>query len=482
MAADSTSSGKNAMYNIAYRVFSVLLPLITAPYLSRAVGPEGVGLYSRAWNISYIFCLIAMLGLNDYGVRAVARVRDDPEELNRTFSSIWQMQLMVAGLTLAAWFGYVFLFAEEEREVALHLTLMSVSCLVSLDWCLMGLGRFRSIVLRNTFVKCAAAVCVFVFVKGPEDLWIYALVWSLSTFAGNLLCMAGLRGRVRLVRLPVRESLRHLKPCALLFISVIAVSVYRTMDKVMVSWIAGLEQNGQYENAERIVYCLSGFISAVGTVMMPKISHMQQLGMTGEIRRHIDRSMNLILCMVSAMAFGTAAVADRFAPLFFGEDFQEAGRLMAPLAMTLIMIGFANVIRTQWVLPKGKDSVFVRSVCAGAAVNLAANALLIPGMKAMGAVIGTLLAEMTVPVVQYLLLRGELPYGRFLKYTAVYGAIGTAMAAAVRGIGRLIPLGGWTGLGIQVAAGILVYAALTLIYWRISGFRLPKGILPGKKD
>ena len=57
------STRKNALYNVAYRVFSVLLPLVTAPYLSRTVGPEGVGLYSYAWSISYVFVLVGMLGL-----------------------------------------------------------------------------------------------------------------------------------------------------------------------------------------------------------------------------------------------------------------------------------------------------------------------------------------------------------------------------------------------------------------------------------
>ena len=465
----ASSTRENAMYNVAYRLFSVLLPLVTAPYLSRTVGREGVGLYSLAWSISYIFCLIGMLGLNDYGVRAIARVRDDRDKLDETFSAIWQMQLLVAGLVLIAWFGYVFLAAGKERNISLHLTLMSVSCLVSFDWCLMGLDIFRPIALRNTFVKCAAAVCVFLFVKKPDDLWIYAFVWSLSTLLGNLSCVTSLRGKVRYRRVPLQKSLKHLKPCAVLFISVMAVNIYRTMDKVMVSHLAGIVQNGLYENAEKIIYCLSGFISAIGTVMMPKISHMQEKGETEAIRVHIDQSMEMILCMVSAMAFGVAAAADRFAPLFYGKEFTESGTLMAPLAFTLIMIGFANVIRTQWVLPQGRDEIFVKSVCAGAVVNLIVNALLIPRMQAMGAVIGTLLAELTVPLTQWVILRKELPYGRFLKYTGVYGAIGFVMLLAVKTIGRIASLEGWSGLFLQVLTGILVYGGLTLVYWRITG-------------
>ena len=465
------STKKNTAYNVAYRMFSVLLPLVTAPYLSRTVGTEGVGLYSLAWSVSYIFCLIGMLGLNDYGVRAIAKARDDREELDRTFSAIWQMQLLVAGVTLLFWFGYVFLVAGKEKPIAFHLTLMSVSCLCSFDWCLMGLDQFKPIALRNTFVKCVAAICVFLFVKSKDDLWVYAFVWSLSTLLGNLSCLTALQGKVRYVRVPFRESLKHLGPCAVLFISVMAVNIYRTMDKVMVSAIAGPAENGLYENAEKIIYCLSGFISAVGTVMMPKVSHMVRNGETERIRRHIARSMNLVICMVSAMAFGVAAVADRFAPLFYGEDFAYSGTLMAPLAFTLIMIGFANVIRTQAVLPQGRDHVFVKSVCCGAAVNLIANACLIPVLKSMGAVIGTLLAEMTVPVVQYLILRkeAETDYPKYLKYVWIYAVIGGVMLLCVRGVGRLLPENTWVHLGIMTAAGIVVYGILTLIYWKISG-------------
>ncbi|MCH5287811.1 MAG: oligosaccharide flippase family protein [Christensenellaceae bacterium] len=460
---------KNAVYNMAYRVFSLLLPLVTAPYLSRVVGTEGVGLYDYAWNISYLFVLVGMLGLENYGVRAIARVRDDREELNRAFSEIWRMQLLVAGGTLLIWLGYVFLIAGEERPVALHLTLMSVSCLVNLDWCLMGLDQFRPIALRNTAVKLAGAAAIFLLVRSRDDLWLYALVWSLATLTGCLSCWTTLRGRVRLIRVSWRDALRHLPPCATLFISVIAVSVYRRMDVVMLGAMAGWEPNGLYTNAEKIIYCLSGFISAIGTVMLPQASALMHKGQVDKLKRRIALSMELMMCMTAALAFGLASVAERFAPLFFGADFAYSGTLMIPLAFTLITIGFANVIRTQWVLPGGHDAILIRSVVSGACVNLALNALFIPRIGAMGAVIGTLAAETAVPLVQWLHLRRELPYPSYVLSCAAYAVIGLVMLLAVRLIGSVLPLGGWTGLAVQVAIGAAVYIALTLLYWKITG-------------
>ena len=196
---------------------------------------------------------------------------------------------------------------------------------------------------------------------------------------------------------------------------------------------------------------------------------MWKLGEKEKIARHIDRSMELIICMVSALAFGLAAVADRFAPLFYGEDFRYSGTLMIPLAFTLIMIGFANVIRTQVVLPQKRDHIFVKSVCCGAAVNLIVNLCLIPSMKSMGAVVGTLLAEMTVPVVQFILLRKELPYKRYIGYVGIYAAAGGIMLGCVRLAGSLLPGNSWVNLGIMTFTGIAVYGALCLIIWKVKG-------------
>lgn len=470
------NTAKNTLYNMAYRLLSMLLPLVTAPYLSRVVGTEGVGLYGYAWAISYTFGLIGQLGLENYGPRAIAQAKDDRAALDRTFSSIWRMQLLVAGATLLVWCVYALFVAGEEKPLALAFTVASVSCLVNVDWCLMGLDQFRPIALRNTAAKLLAAAAVFLFVRGPEDLWIYAFAWSLSTFVGCLSCFLSLRGKVRIVRVPWKEALTHLKPCAILSISVIAVSVYRQMDKVMIGALSDMNQTGLYENAEKIILCLSGFIVAIGTVMLPKISHMTAKGLMDEVRGHIDASMELVMCMVCALGFGLASIATEFAPLFYGGDFAQSGLLMIPLAMTLLPMGFANVIRTQWVLPQKRDHIFIKSVLTGAGVNVVLNALLIPRFGAMGAVAATVAAELSVPLVQFIILRRELPFGRYLRHAAVYSVIGAAMALVVRWVGWP-GLDGWPLLILRIAVGGAVYAGLCILWWTVTKNRRVLGVL-----
>ena len=183
------------------------------------------------------------------------------------------------------------------------------------------------------------------------------------------------------------------------------------------------------------------------------------------VRRHLALSMELVMCMVCAMAFGLASIAPEFATLFYGDDFTESGTLMIPLAFTLLTIGFANVIRTQWVLPQKRDHIFVRSVLTGAVINLIANAILIPMFGAMGAVAATVMAELSVPVVQYIYLHKELPYGAYLRATAVYVLFGLLTLLCVRACAAFMPLNGWVGLSVRVMVGAIVYCGLCLVLW-----------------
>ena len=84
----------NFIYNSIYQILTILLPLVTTPYISRVLGADGIGTYSYGFSIAKYFVLFAMLGLNNYGNRSISAIRDNKEELSKTFWGIYYMQLM----------------------------------------------------------------------------------------------------------------------------------------------------------------------------------------------------------------------------------------------------------------------------------------------------------------------------------------------------------------------------------------------------
>ena len=71
------SIAKNYIYNLIYQMLTILLPLITTPYLSRVLGAEAIGIYGYTISIVTYFILFGTLGVSMYGQREIAYKAED---------------------------------------------------------------------------------------------------------------------------------------------------------------------------------------------------------------------------------------------------------------------------------------------------------------------------------------------------------------------------------------------------------------------
>lgn len=111
-----TSIKKNFAYQAFYEILIILMPLITSPYISRVLGAEAIGVYSYTYSIAYYFVLFAMLGISNYGNRLISSVRDERENLNKAFSSLLVLHVLIAALVFAVYLYYCFAFVDENEK------------------------------------------------------------------------------------------------------------------------------------------------------------------------------------------------------------------------------------------------------------------------------------------------------------------------------------------------------------------------------
>jgi O-antigen/teichoic acid export membrane protein len=125
-----------------------------------------------------------------------------------------------------------------------------------------------------------------------------------------------------------------------------------------------------------------------------------------------DKSISFAMFISTSICIGIMTVSKEFVPLFFGIGFDKCNTLFAIILPSCIFLAFANVIRTQYLLPRKRDVVYVLSLFSGAIVNLVANLVLIPRYASVGAAIGTLAAEITVCVFQSVSVLKEARIGK----------------------------------------------------------------------
>ncbi|MCI1956422.1 MAG: flippase [Oscillospiraceae bacterium] len=470
---------KNFLYNAFYQILIMILPLLTAPYLARTVGAEGLGTYAYTFSIANYFVLIAMLGVNNYGNRSIAMVRSDKSRLSKTFWEIYTLQLVMSVIIAVVYIIYVMLFVKNGRLIFLLQFIYLLSAALDINWFFFGLEQFKITVTRNTVVKVLTVISVFLFVKNDADLWKYTLIMASGILFSQCALWPFVHRYVSFVRVSLKRVLVHLKPNLVLFVPVIAISIYKILDKIMLGKISTIAQVGFFDNADKIINVPLSLVTALGTVMLPRMSNLISQGMEEQGYRYIRNSIYFIMFLSSAMAFGLAGIAPEFAPVFFGRSFAICGLLIAIMAPTIIFISWANVIRMQYLIPNKKDKIYVISVLLGAIINIIVNILLIPRMGAVGTAIGTLCAEASVMIYQTVMVRKELPIGKYVQYSASFPIFGIAMYYVVRTIGNHMGIHIMT-IVMQVIAGGTIYLVLCAAYiWSIMAKR--KRSMPKRK-
>lgn len=458
-----TSIIRNFIYNSLYQIISVITPLITSPYISRKLGAEPLGIYGYTYAVANYFLIFAMLGVKNYGNRSIARVRDNRRECSKIFCSIYVFQLISSGIFVTGYVIYLMLFHISNMRIALIQGLLVMSAMLDITWLFFGLELFKTTTIRNISVKLLSVAAILLFVKLPEDLWIYTVIMAGGTLLSQLVMWPFVPKYIDWHRPSWNSVIQHFRPNCVLFIPVIATNLYKYMDKIMLGNMSTMMFLGYYENAERLVQIPNSLVTALGTVMLPRMSNMVKKGQNNIYFVMIQKSMVFAVFMSAAFSFGIMTVSKAFVPFFFGEEFIPVIGLLYILCPIMIFISWADVIRTQYLLPNSLDKSFLVSVLTGAGVNLVINALLIPQMKAQGAAIGTLFAEATVCLLQTFFVVRKLPVAKYFVQCMPFVVIGFVMWYFVHDLymNNIV-----TTIIVQILLGGGMYLTLSYIYLR----------------
>lgn len=477
---------KNIAYNTVYHILILILPLITAPYVSRILGPEGIGIYSYTNSVAHYFVVFSMLGLTKYGNRTIARVKDNKEELSKTFCNLYALQAIISIIAIIAYSIYFFGFNQQYRILFFIQLLQVCSALFNINWFFFGMEQFKLTVTRNTLIKVAATIAIFVFVKKPSDLGIYIGITTGSILLSDIVLWRFLFRHIKIVKPDKKNILSHLKPLIILFIPVIALNIFRSMDKIIITLLSDVTQTGLYENADKIVTIPLSIITALGTVMLPRMSNIIAKGNEEMSKRYIRDSMQFVLGLAIGIMFGIAVIAEIFAPLFFGEAFIQTGSIIKYMTPIIFLTSWNNVIRTQHIIPQEKDKIYIIALILGAVINLVLNIIFIPLYGALGAVIGTLAAFLAVFIYQTINTRKELNVIQYLKDNYLFFISGALMYLIVNITKKFIGSGYWQ-LIVLIIIGVMVYTSASIclyFIWKKDRFNRFKTLLFGrtKKD
>jgi len=419
-ANKSNSLSLNFIFDSILKVFNLLFPLITFPYLARVLSPSGIGIYEFTLSFVNIFILLAQLGVPLYGVRLLANLKNNQLLLTKAFKELLIISLFSSILASAFYLIFLFFNSSLNQTIALILGLNIILSSLNVEWLYQALEEYSYITIRSVIVKIITVIFIFTFVKNQSDLMTYIIIILSSVFVNAMLNLINAR-KFLLNKIQYKLNIfQHLKPLLFLFLINVSVSIYVNLDKVMLGFLTSNYDVGIYATANKLIKIVIVFLTSYGTVAFPRI--IGDLNAGNEIKA--KTIFNQIFLFIIFISFPLISFFYGFSNsiilLLGGEDFKDSivtFNIMIPL---LLVIPLSNFFGLQILMAYKKEKFILFTTIFGALLNFTINLLLIPILKANGAAIATIITESFITLLQFyfvlIKLKINFPWLNFFKY------------------------------------------------------------------
>lgn len=392
----------NAILNIIYTLLNMLFPIITFPYVSRVLCVDLLGKVNFYTNISNYAIMLASLGLSTYGIRAVARVRNNKDELSKTTQELLTLN-MFATIIVVALLMFSVLFVPKFKTDFLLLVLncfLILSAPLGMNWLYSGLEQYSYITKRAIVFKTIALIAVFIFVHSEQDYIIYATILIISSVASYICNFIYAFKFIQYKRIKYNYK-RHIKPMLILFASILAINVYTHLDTIMLGFINGDQEVGLYTTAVYVKTALLSMVNAISAVILPRISNYISEGKNDAVESVLKKSISVIMVITIPITIFFIAQAKNVIFILGGEQYLGAVVCMQIIMPVLLISGFSNIMGNQILIPLGKERYFMKAVICGAVADLVLNIITMPKLGCIGAAISTLIAEFVQMSIQF---------------------------------------------------------------------------------
>ncbi|MDR3694922.1 flippase [Mucilaginibacter sp.] len=392
---------KNYIYTLLLTIFNIIFPILSFPYISRILGPTGVGKVQFVITFAQYFALIAALGIPYYGVREIARVRLNNKELSKTFSELLFIYVITSVLISVVYIIVVMAFTRFSANMSYYLPSLLIVLLgfSSIDWFYQGIEEFKSIALRSIFIKLICLIMMYILVKTIHDALLYLYITIFSVLGNNIINMVFLRNKVS-IGIKKINLRKHLKPLFYIFGANLSIAMYNMLDTILLGLLSNDKSVGYYTASTKITRIAMPLVVSIGAVLLPEISASFH-NKDDRYKELLATSYSFIILLAVPITFALFLLAPELIHLVSGNAFSSAIVPMQILSVLPVFIGMGNLLGVQVLISSGREREMLKSVMVGMVLSIALNIALVPKTHEVGAAIANSVTELIVSCVFY---------------------------------------------------------------------------------
>ena len=451
---------KNYLYNLSYQILTIILPIITVPYVTRIFTSEALGNYVFYNSIVSYFSLFAMLGIGVYGTKQIAAASD----VSSTFWNIYAIQLIASILAISVYVIAIFSIPQLGGVIPLIVGITLFAKMIDISWLFSGKEDFKKITIRNVVTRIIGVISIFTFVKSSDDLYLYVFLIVIFDFLGQFVMWMPAKKFIKRPSFNTKIMKKNLHPIVLLFLPQVAISLYVVLDRTLLGLLGSYSDVGIYEQGQKLISILLKVVSSLGVVMLPRVANLLSERRDKEAQNMVKFSFILYNLIIFPMIFGLISVNEVFVKLFLGQNFQDVKYVLYVIVFNIMFVGWTNILGYQVLVVRNKNKEFMLSTTIPAFVSVAVNIAVIPFFGYIGASITSVVVETLVFAIQWYYSRNIINKNLlFNKDLVKIVCSSLVMFGAVMLCKMTLGLDGIIGLIIYLAVGGISYLGMLFL-------------------
>jgi O-antigen/teichoic acid export membrane protein len=400
----------NLILNSFRTLLSIIFPLITYPYVTRILQPEGIGKVEFAYGIATYFTVFAGLGVTVYGLREVSKLRNKKDELSKRVHELFFLNLITSLIVLTAYLVFLTIWKDNpNKDIFLLFSLMIVFTNIGLDWVYQGFEDYFYITVRTLIFQLLNVALLFLCVKTKDDAIYYALFLIVSSVGSNVINLIGIRRYINIKRYEGYQIFIHVKKVFVIFVTLMTGTLFLKLESILLGTILGYKEVGIFTVANKLITTIMAIVSAIGMTYLPTIIHEINNGNPDKARKIIEKAIGFVFFISLPIMTGLMVISKRMIILISGDGFLEATIPLMILSPIILLSAISVIYGNQVFLSCHQEKRSLQVLLITGVLGLLTNLVMIPLFSVKGAALTILCLSLLGCYIQIKLSMRYLP-------------------------------------------------------------------------
>jgi O-antigen/teichoic acid export membrane protein len=393
---------KNLAYNFILSVSQVFLPLLSIPYISRVLNPAGIGEVSFIDSFTFYFISIAEFGIVVYGMREVARLKNEPAKKAKLISELLALHVISSSVTLVLYSISIFFIWDKIHDV--RILYFSFSYLIvnffACEWYFLGMEKFRFITFRSVLTRILGLITIYLLIKQPSDYYIYYAIIA-STAIINSLWNNFLLFREVDISFRNLNWRQHVPKLQITYLISLVYGITLILDNVLLRIVSTASAVGFYAFSIKIVRISTTLLSDSLLVFFPRIVSFLEENKQRQVQLMITRNLQLLILFAVPICAGVFLLAEPLVLIFLGKQFIPAVDNLKILAAFPLLKSYNQFLSKQVLISHNHEKLYLNTLIISSILFIPLMLVLSYKYHDTGAAWAIMITELLMLVMNY---------------------------------------------------------------------------------